>query len=135
MKRVSVFIACFVIIIFTFSTSYASSPSIQYSEIHSISCSLIVSGNSGKCSGKISPFSANNKASLSITLQKKNPNGTWSYVKSWSASGGVGDTVHISENWTLTSGNTYRVYAYGTIMNDGGELLESGSAVSTEKTI
>jgi hypothetical protein len=104
--------------------------SIQYVYINQASTSLTIS-SSGTATvyGYVQKTPAGKNIYLSSTLQR-NSNGTWSDVKSWSASS-TSSSASILETYQVSSG-TYRVETYYYVSGDGG--YESGTIYSKTVT-
>ena len=104
--------------------------SIQYVYINQASTSLTIS-SSGTATvyGYVQKTPAGKNIYLSSTLQR-NSNGTWSNVKSWSASS-TSSSASILETYQVSSG-TYRVETYYYVSGDGG--YESGTVYSKTVT-
>jgi len=104
--------------------------SIQYVYINQASTSLSISaGGTATVYGFVQKTPAGKSIYLSSTLQR-NSNGTWSNVKSWSASS-TSSSASILETFQMSSG-TYRVETYYYVSGDGG--YESGTVYSKTVT-
>ena len=104
--------------------------SIQYVYINQASTSLSISaGGTATVYGFVQKTPAGKSIYLSSTLQR-NSNGTWSNVKSWSASS-TSSSASILETFQVSSG-TYRVETYYYVSGDGG--YESGTVYSKTVT-
>ena len=104
--------------------------SIQYVYINQASTSLSISaGGTATVYGFVQKTPAGKSIYLSSTLQR-NSNGTWSNVKSWSASS-TSSSASILETYQVSKG-TYRVETYYYVSGDGG--YESGTVYSKTVT-
>ena len=84
----------------------------EYSLTSSIAASLSISGGTAQVAGRVGAQYASASCSIKVTLQKKNSNGTWSAVKSWSKSGG--SSVSTGGSVSVSSGS-YRTCVTATI--------------------
>jgi len=104
-------------------TAYAATT--RLANIDKLSASLVISG-SATCHGKVTAKSDNATASITVTLQKQNTNGTWAIVNSWTASGT--GSASVEKTQSISSG-TYRVRSTGTV---SGETMTVYSAERTK---
>jgi hypothetical protein len=112
------------------SAAPASEMSVKYTYINQASTSLSISaGGTATIYGFVQKTPAGKSIYLSSTLQR-NTNGTWSNVKSWSASS-TSSSASILETYQVSSG-TYRVETYYYVSGDGG--YESGTVYSKTVT-
>jgi hypothetical protein len=112
------------------SAAPESEMSVKYTYINQASTSLSISARgTGTVYGFVQKTPAGKSIYLSSTLQR-NSNGTWSNVKSWSASS-TSSSASILETFQLSSG-TYRVETYYYVSGDGG--YESGTVYSKTVT-
>lgn len=79
----------------------------RYSVINTASLSFTISGVTAKAGATLTT-KKNASMQIVMTLQKKNSNGTWSNVKTWSKSGS-GNHLTLSGSKTVNVLNTYRV--------------------------
>lgn len=79
----------------------------RYTYIGTATLSFGISGITAKCAASLT---AKKSTSLQIvmTLQKKNSNGTWSNVQTWSKTGN-GVSLHFEKNKLINVLNTYRL--------------------------
>jgi hypothetical protein len=112
------------------SAATESEMSVKYTYINQASTSLSIS-SSGTATvyGFVQKTPAGKSIYLSSTLQR-NSNGTWSNIKSWSASS-TSSSASILETYQVSSG-TYRVEMYYYVSGDGG--YESGTVYSKTVT-
>jgi hypothetical protein len=112
------------------SAATESEMSVKYTYINQASTSLSIS-SSGTATvyGFVQKTPAGKSIYLSSTLQR-NSNGTWSNIKSWSASS-TSSSASILETYQVSSG-TYRVETYYYVSGDGG--YESGTVYSKTVT-
>lgn len=124
MKRILTLSVLLFLTIIIFATSLATEvepfePPIdldEYSLTSSITASLGISGGVASCSGEVSAINYGSSCSITARLQKKQTNGTWKTIKTWSSSG----TNHAYAGGTYTvSSGSYRVKATATITYNG----------------
>lgn len=93
-----------------------SIPIDRYTLTSGISASLSISGGTAKAAGRVGAKYSDAHCSIKVTLQKKNSNGSWSAVKSWSASGissiSTGGSVSVSSG-------SYRTCVTATVTRNG----------------
>jgi hypothetical protein len=112
------------------SAAPESEMSVKYTYINQASTSLSISARgTATVYGFVQKTPAGKSIYLSSTLQR-NSNGTWSDVKSWSASS-TSSSASILETFQVSSG-TYRVETYYYVAGDGG--YESGTVYSKTVT-
>lgn len=79
----------------------------RYSIINTATLSFSISGITANAGATLTA-KKNTSLQIVMTLQKKNSNGTWSNVKTWSKSGS-GNHLSLSGSKTINILNTYRV--------------------------
>lgn len=79
----------------------------RYTYIGSATLTFTISGVTAKGSASLTA-KQNTSLQIVMTLQKKNSNGTWSNVKTWSQSG-TGDHLNLSGSKVINVLNTYRM--------------------------
>jgi len=105
----------------------------QFKYIWSISAGLgIDSAGKAHYSGSVDAASDSYTAYLTVSLQKQTSSG-WSTVKSWSDSGS-GQSGLTVEGYYYVGHGTYRVCSTAKIYSDSGDLLETASFFSAERT-
>ena len=88
----------------------------EYTLTTSISASLTISGGVANVAGRVGAKYSDAHCSIRVSLQKKNSNGSWSSVKTWTASG----TSSISTGGTYSvSSGSYRTCVTATITRNG----------------
>lgn len=94
-----------------------------------VRASLYISEGTATCSSIIEVHSGY-EANLTMYLQRKNANGTWTSLVSWSGTTSGSGSVDLSELYgNLLSGYSYRVYAVGYVYCNGN-YVERVSAYS-----
>lgn len=88
----------------------------RYTLTSSITASLSISGGTAQVAGRVGAKYSGAYCSIKVTLQKKNSNGTWSAVKSWTKSGtsstSAGGSVSVSSG-------SYRTCVTATVTYNG----------------
>ncbi len=106
------------------------SPCMMY--IYEAKSNLTISGTKATISASAIGYeSYATKAKIVAELQVKDGNG-WDTVETWTVTNNS-DTAKVSETYTVTSGNTYRVKATATVWE--GSLSETQTVYSSEKTV
>ena len=106
------------------------SPCMLY--IYEAKSNLTISGTKATISASAIGYeSYATKAKIVAELQVKNGN-SWTTVETWTVTNNS-DTAKVSETYTVTSGNTYRVKATATVWE--GNLSETQTVYSSEKTV
>lgn len=80
----------------------------------SISLTLSYSGGNANWAGKIQGKIGTTKITATFTLEKKNANGTYTALKSWTASSN-NDLLTTSGSYGVSSGSTYRISVTATV--------------------
>lgn len=88
----------------------------RYSLTSSITASLSISGGKAHVAGNVSAKYASAHCSIKVQLQKKDSNGVWHGVKSWSNSGTWG--ISAGGDVSVTSGS-YRTCVTATVTYNG----------------
>lgn len=88
----------------------------EYTLTSSIAASLSISGGTAQVAGRVGAKYASASCSVTVKLQKKNSNGSWSTIKTWSKSGG--SSVSTGGSVSVSSG-TYRTCVLGTVNYNG----------------
>lgn len=88
----------------------------RYTLTSSITASLSISGGTAHVAGNVSAKYASAHCSIKVQLQKKDSNGVWRGVKSWSNSGTWG--VSAGGDVSVTSGS-YRTCVTATVTYNG----------------
>lgn len=108
----------------------AFSPYMLY--IYEVKSNLTISGTKATISASAIGYeSYATKAKIVAELQVKDGSG-WDTVETWTVTNNS-DTARLSETYTVTSGNTYRVKATATVWE--GSLSETQTVYSNEKTV
>lgn len=84
----------------------------EYKLTSSISASLSISGGVAKVAGRVGAKYSDAECSVKVSLQKKNSNGSWSSVKSWTASGT--SAISAGGSFSVSSGS-YRTCVTATV--------------------
>ena len=103
-----------------------------YEYVSSINASLSISSGTAKAAGKVCS-SDNLKTSITVRLQRKSSNGTWSTISTWTDSNNSGAS-EAGGTKTLTSGYSYRVYVTGKVYNSAGTVVETVDKYSATKS-
>lgn len=88
----------------------------RYSLTTSITASLSISGGTAHAAGNVSAKYASAHCSIKVKLQKKDSNGVWHTVKTWSNSGTLG--VSAGGDASVSSG-AYRTCVTATVTYNG----------------
>jgi len=88
----------------------------RYSLTSSISAGLSISGGTAHVTGNVSAKYASAHCSIKVQLQKKDSNGVWHGVKSWTNSGTLG--VSAGGDVSVSSGS-YRTCVTATVTYNG----------------
>lgn len=108
----------------------AISPYMLY--IYEVKSNLTVSGTKATISASAVGYeSYATKTKIVAELQVKDGS-SWDTVETWTVTNNS-DTARLSETYTVTSGNTYRVKATATVWE--GSLSETQTVYSDEKTV
>lgn len=140
-KYISICIVVFMLIIAT-TPAYAVNtvnPSMEsvvaprFTAINSMSAGLSIdSWGKATCSGWVTPSDNSYTSNLTVSLQKSTSSG-WSTIKSWTASG-AGFFGVVIEGYYYVANGTYRVCSTARVYNSSGNLLETESFYSQERT-
>lgn len=87
----------------------------MYVNTADINVSLSFSGTTANCSTTITGLSGTTKISASMTLERKNTNGTYTLMKSWPAESVNSSMLSTSKTYSVTSGYTYRLSVNGSV--------------------
>lgn len=98
----------------------------------SASASLQISSGTASCSGSVIGFSGTTRITATFTLERKNTNGTFSAVKTWSGLSSNSATLTFSGTHTVSSG-TYRLKGTAVVTRNG--TSETVTAESAERTV
>lgn len=93
-----------------------SIPINRYTLTASITASLSISGGTAKVAGRVGSMYSGANCSIKVTLQKKDSNGTWHGIKSWTNSGT--SSTSAGGNYSVSSGS-YRTCVTATITYNG----------------
>lgn len=97
--------------------SYESpEPPNRYSLTSTISAALSISGGTAHVAGNVSAKYASAHCSIKVQLQKKDSNGVWHGVKSWTSSGTL--SASAGGNVSVSSGS-YRTCVTATVTYNG----------------
>lgn len=88
----------------------------RYSLTSSISAGLSISGGKAHVVGNISAMYASAHCSIKVQLQKKDSNGVWRGVKSWTSSGTL--SASAGGDYSVSSGS-YRTCVTATVTYNG----------------
>lgn len=88
----------------------------RYSLTSRITASLSISGGTAHVAGNVSAMYANAHCSIKVQLQKKDSNGVWHGVKSWTNSGTLSTSA--GGDVSVTSGS-YRTCVTATVTYNG----------------
>lgn len=88
----------------------------RYSLTSSITASLSISGGIAHVAGNVSAKYASANCSIKVQLQKKNSNGAWRTVKTWTSSNTLSTSA--GGNYSVSSGS-YRTCVLGTVTYNG----------------
>ena len=88
----------------------------RYNLTSSITASLSISGGTAHVAGNVSAMYASAHCSIKVKLQKKDSNGVWHSVKTWTSSGTL--SASAGGNVSVTSGS-YRTCVTATVTYNG----------------
>jgi hypothetical protein len=101
----------------------------RYSYIQTCAASISIDESTGVSSCRAYCFAASGYT-VEVECKLQRSIGTsWSTVKTWTKTGN--GYANINQDWAVSSGYTYRVYATYRIRNASGTLLESETASRT----
>lgn len=89
-----------------------------YVNTYSVRCNLSFSGELAECAAVAQGHSGTTKVSGTMTLQRKNSNGTYTDIKSWSASENS-YVMFIDKSWFVERGYYYRLYFVADVTRNG----------------
>lgn len=87
----------------------------EYTLTSTITATLSISGNTATVGGRVSAKNEDTSCSLTVKLQKK-INGSWTTVKTWTASGTL--SASVKKTYIVTSGS-YRTCVTATLKRSG----------------
>ncbi len=94
--------------------------SIQWDSGAAVTPHLSINGTVAECRLYVNAENASDSITATVMLQKKQSNGTYSNVKTWSKLTGKG-TLNFSENYSpVSSSNSYRLKAIVYVTGSGG---------------
>lgn len=139
MKRVIILLLALILILASFTTSYAEGSdmttddlNIRYVDLTRLSASLSISGTTVSCSGTAKSLISTDTIMMTMYLQKMTSIG-WVSVASWYKEGMR--LVTLDKKTSNLSAGTYRVRLYVTVYDSSGNYIESANAYSKSKTI
>lgn len=105
-----------------------------YLQIDALITSLSIDG-SGKalCAGIVQATNSSNKLSIEVSLQQYK-NSEWMTIKSWTGTGPGYMSLEVSGSYYVSSGYSYRVVSTASVYDASGNLLETASKTTSEKT-
>ncbi|GHU89382.1 hypothetical protein FACS18949_06160 [Clostridia bacterium] len=99
-------------------TANAVEPAPFYTNTAMISCSLTFSSDLALVYGDVIGWSGTTYISGTLTLQRKNSSGTYTDVKSWTASIS-GDELEWDKSWYVATGYYYRIHISAYVTRNG----------------
>lgn len=122
-------VLCLIALIAISVTAYA-----RYSYISTLSTGLSISASDiATASGRITPKQDDLKCTISVTIKKKNGSNWSTYAGPWTGSGTGYNGASASGTKTLDPG-TYKAVAVGKVYDSKGNLLESDTVESSERS-
>lgn len=106
---------CFCLAIGEASSDLPEPPN-RYNLTSTISASLSISGGTAHVAGNVSAKYASAHCSIKVQLQKKDSNGVWRGVKSWTSSGTL--SASAGGDYSVSSGS-YRTCVTATVTYNG----------------
>ncbi|GHV08661.1 hypothetical protein FACS1894217_11460 [Clostridia bacterium] len=104
-KQIIAFALCL-----TFLVIFVTPPNaLAYTNTVSATTGLVISGTTATCTAMIVGQSGITKIEGILTIKRKNSNGTYSEVASWTSTTTSSLTLIMSKTYTLTPGNYYYV--------------------------
>lgn len=104
----------------------------MYIHMMNLSASLKISGlGAATCGADMTQSLKTGSCELIMTLQKLNSDDTWSYVYSWTKTGGMSC---IDSQSRAVSKGTYRLFVTGIVYDSDGDFVEAGTIYSLKKT-
>lgn len=123
MKKTIFIIALAMCLVFAFSSlaMAATKPtdSIQWDSGAKCNLSLIINNGVANCSLYVKAQNASDSITATVMLQKKQSDGTYGNVKTWSKLTGKG-SLSFSDNYSPVSGSGYRLKAIVYVTGSGG---------------
>lgn len=109
-------------------TAFASAAQPRYANIRNLRVDLSSASNGYTIDyAKVELYDRSYTAELTLDLMR-NMNGTWTKVKSWSASGSP--SAVIDEQWYVLAGYEYQLIATAKVYNPSGTCVETVTASS-----
>ncbi len=109
----------FVLIISIGASALAAGVSPKYVNTSDVQATLSFSGTTANCMANITGLSGTTKISASMTLERKNTNGTYTLLKTWSTESTNSDEFSMSKAYAVTKGYTYRLTVSGNVTRNG----------------
>ena len=91
-----------------------------------IDLGLSFSGSQANCSAMVIGKTGTARITATVTLQRKNTNGAYTTVKTWSGLSANGAVLTFSDSYSVTKGYNYRLTINATVYKDSiGENVSS----------
>lgn len=96
-------------------------PAVQpfWENTSSVSPTLSFTGTTANVGGVVRGFSGTTRITATVTLARRNANGSFATVKTWSDLSANGATLAFSNTHTVTRGHTYRVTISANVTRNG----------------
>ncbi len=91
----------------------------RFINTESVDAILIFNGDLAKCEGRVFGLSGTSHIAISLSLERKNENGTYTTVKSWPVESKKSTCFSLNKNFFVSTGYTYRTYVYAEVTRNG----------------
>jgi hypothetical protein len=137
MKRiravVSLVVCIFVLMHVLAASAQAVEMSLQYVNTRSVTVDLVINGEIANCTAYVRGLSGTTHISISMSLERRNSNGSYTTIKTWPTESANGATCSVAKIYAVLSGYTYRVCVQTSVTRNGSveNITEYSAAVAT----
>lgn len=93
--------------------------SLFYTNISSIDISISYGGSVATCSADVVGMAGTGSISITLSIQRKESNGSYTTLKTWDEESMNDDAFYLSKTYAVERGKNYRTYAEVKVMRNG----------------